>query len=552
VPFQLSNFGLHGKDNDEWQSIFANHSLLTALDDLLCRARASNAKLIFQSTDSGYFSMFLNIARKFDFIFTIDESVLDKYKARCGHENVFFYENGINIFAYNPIGSRRHTINAANFEGQYLPDNSSYCQDLQTVFASVTEAGGKLVLLNNGDTAYPENYQDHVLSTPCDCSSSLHKMFRYSIHCSQNKNQSRGFCRRVYELQAMGKTILSNYSKAVYNHFPEVRMVPQSVDVSYLFTHDFDFYEYRHNMACLRFVYTTETAFEKTSAMLRLVGIEVPCPQPVVGVICDSIRALENFDRQNYSAKFMILQEEIDAEEKWKIVQNRHHIVYFTWFTAEDEYEDQYLHDLVNGFKYTNARYITRLAWFDGDTFHDGPQHEYVTVCGGKARTVFAAEEFSPVDFFSCSPHEVIEPLAGGYAIDPFELNYLRYRENTAKGNEKAHPALSVIVPVYNNGRFLTGKCFPSIRSNEMWPAIEVLLVDDGSTDQDTILACQRLAREYPDNIKTYFFSQGGSGSASRPRNKGVELAGANLVSFLDPDNELALGAYDTLVCLYI
>jgi len=52
-------------------------------------------------------------------------------------------------------------------------------------------------------------------------------------------------------------------------------------------------------------------------------------------------------------------------------------------------------------------------------------------------------------------------------------------------------------------------------------------------------------------NVKVKLNVGKGSGSASRPRNQGMELATAPLLTFLDPDNEISPGAYDLLVDLF-
>ncbi len=78
----------------------------------------------------------------------------------------------------------------------------------------------------------------------------------------------------------------------------------------------------------------------------------------------------------------------------------------------------------------------------------------------------------------------------------------------------------------------------------------DLVLVDDGSTDAETRELCTFFRKAYS-NIRLFEFNDGGSGSASRPRNKGVELATAPLLSFLDPDNEISPGGYDTLHHLY-
>jgi glycosyltransferase involved in cell wall biosynthesis len=75
-------------------------------------------------------------------------------------------------------------------------------------------------------------------------------------------------------------------------------------------------------------------------------------------------------------------------------------------------------------------------------------------------------------------------------------------------------------------------------------------LVDDGSTDQETLATLANLEAIYP-NVRLKLNNDGGSGSASRPRNQGLDMASAPLITFLDPDNEIAPGAYDLLMTLY-
>jgi len=75
---------------------------------------------------------------------------------------------------------------------------------------------------------------------------------------------------------------------------------------------------------------------------------------------------------------------------------------------------------------------------------------------------------------------------------------------------------------------------------------MEIIIVDDGSTDINTVSTVKRLAREYS-NIKTFFYPQGGSGSASRPRNKGFEMASTPYITYLDPDNEAINDGYAAL-----
>src|SRR5699024_843100 len=111
----------------------------------------------------------------------------------------------------------------------------------------------------------------------------------------------------------------------------------------------------------------------------------------------------------------------------------------------------------------------------------------------------------------------------------------------------RPRPQLSVIIPVYNNGQYLVGKALPSLFRNDSWASMEIILVDDGSTDQKTITLCKFLTRLFP-NLRLFRFPEGGSGSASRARNMGIRLASCNALTFLDPDNEISYRGYDKLL----
>ncbi|MGL4912221.1 MAG: glycosyltransferase family 2 protein, partial [Romboutsia sp.] len=104
----------------------------------------------------------------------------------------------------------------------------------------------------------------------------------------------------------------------------------------------------------------------------------------------------------------------------------------------------------------------------------------------------------------------------------------------------------TIIVAIYNNGEYLKNRCIESLKRSTIFDDIEILLIDDGSNDKETINIIKELEIKYK-NIKTYFFQQGGSGSASRPRNKGIELSTTDYITYLDPDNEAVNDGYKIL-----
>lgn len=89
---------------------------------------------------------------------------------------------------------------------------------------------------------------------------------------------------------------------------------------------------------------------------------------------------------------------------------------------------------------------------------------------------------------------------------------------------------ISVIVPVYNTEQYLE-RCAASLTGQD-WDNLEILLVDDGSTDQSGAL-CDRLA-EKDGRIRAIHKPNGGLISAWK---RGVEEAGGDYVCFVDSDD---------------
>ncbi len=92
---------------------------------------------------------------------------------------------------------------------------------------------------------------------------------------------------------------------------------------------------------------------------------------------------------------------------------------------------------------------------------------------------------------------------------------------------DPAHPRISVIIPVYNAQDSIR-RTIDSILG-QTWPAHEIIVVDDGSTD-----ATAERVLAYGD--KVIYHLQRNSGP-SVARNRGVALASGDWIAFLDADD---------------
>jgi len=100
---------------------------------------------------------------------------------------------------------------------------------------------------------------------------------------------------------------------------------------------------------------------------------------------------------------------------------------------------------------------------------------------------------------------------------------------------------VSVIIPIYNAEMCLKA-CVESILS-QTYMQIELLLVDDGSTDRSSEI-CDKYASEYT-NIKVYHKKNGGT---SQAKNFGIKKATGTWILFVDSDDYVDSDYISTLM----
>lgn len=100
---------------------------------------------------------------------------------------------------------------------------------------------------------------------------------------------------------------------------------------------------------------------------------------------------------------------------------------------------------------------------------------------------------------------------------------------------------LSVIIPVYNSKKYLI-RCIESL-IKQSYHNIEIILVDDGSTDGSSVL-CNEL-KEKDNRIKVFHQKNLGPGAA---RNVGLKNAKGEYITFVDSDDSVEIDAYERML----
>jgi len=90
---------------------------------------------------------------------------------------------------------------------------------------------------------------------------------------------------------------------------------------------------------------------------------------------------------------------------------------------------------------------------------------------------------------------------------------------------------ISVIIPIYNSKKYIK-KCLESVLSQTIIEEVEIICIDDGSTD-DSVEILHNYTKKY-NNVRTFSQKNAGPGIA---RNYGIINAAGDYIAFMDSDD---------------
>ena len=96
---------------------------------------------------------------------------------------------------------------------------------------------------------------------------------------------------------------------------------------------------------------------------------------------------------------------------------------------------------------------------------------------------------------------------------------------------QTARPMISVIIPIFNGERYVA-EAIESVLS-QTYPSLELLLIDDCSTDRSAQIACQYEERD----CRVHFYQNAKNCGVAETRNFGITKAQGDWVALLDSDD---------------
>ena len=227
--------------NKEWD--LEENKKLNIIKRIVEQYKKNGIKIVFYSKeDPVFYEKFADYAKLADYIFTTEADCIPKYKEECNNNNVYQLSFGINPIYHNPIGVGKNKCGGVIFSGSWYKNFEDRCRDSSKIFDAIIECGEYLTLIDRmweiedkKELGFPEKYKQYVLpKIQHKKLQNIHKMFDWAININTVKNSSTMCANRVYELQAQGNILLSNYSKAIENLFSNVFIINSKKEINNL------------------------------------------------------------------------------------------------------------------------------------------------------------------------------------------------------------------------------------------------------------------------------------------------------------------------------
>ena len=202
-------------------------------------ARDLGIPTVFWNKEDGvHFDRFIDSARLFDHIFTVDENCIPRYRAAVGDTAtvetlMFAVQPAIHRFSGFNVKKRR-----ANFVGSYshhVHDRRRSWQDM--LFGAACQAGLGLTIVDRNSDRKSRNFRYPALpgveilpAVPHPATAAIYRDYLVSLNVNTVEDSATMFSRRLVEILACGGIAVTNPTPAVERHFREFCHVVRDAD----------------------------------------------------------------------------------------------------------------------------------------------------------------------------------------------------------------------------------------------------------------------------------------------------------------------------------
>ncbi len=353
-----------GLQGDDWKGVATPKSKKrTLLLQMMREVKQQGIPVVFQSTeDPSNFDRFSELAKQADYVLTSDEAMLPEYQVLCGHDRIEAVSFGVNPLIHNPLGATRSRKNHVLFAGSWMAKYPERVKDTEVLFDGVMSSSHQLDIVDRNyhlglpDYHFPDRYVKRVApAIPYDALQQVSKCYDWVLNLNSIKYSKTMCARRIFESQALGNLIISNYSIAVNNLFPNVFTVHDQQEIKAIVERTSEEDIERLRAEGIRSVMSSHTVFDRVDQLARMLKLNQQQPaRRLLVVLRNPTPALEQMiAKQSIEADTICHLSELTAAE-----YRQADLV--ALLDGGESYGEYYLEDLRNGFKFADADIVRK------------------------------------------------------------------------------------------------------------------------------------------------------------------------------------------------
>lgn len=391
-----------------WNSYEGGWAVAKQLDDILgllyyCKKKGI-ITIFWNKEDPVHYDSFIKKAAHFDYIFTTDENMVEKYKEKTKKDNVFSLMFAAQPQIHNPIKVYENKEEKAVFAGTFY--RNKYPERLRCLMRMLyisQKYGLDIYDRNEGKNnplyVFPKIFQKDIQGRLLYADiAKAYKGYKVNLNINSVVNSPTMFSRRVFEVLASNTPVISNYSPAIENNFKDIVFMGETYDefisiYEKLFK-DEEFYK-KICLLGVREVLTKHTYKKRVQRMLECMNLDYLKEDKKILVLglCDNEQneevLINYYEKQTLpNVKFVFMGNQIknkkyETIEKERVVDfiKQNKIDYISIFNPNNFYGKNYLLDLFTALEYIDdAKFIGKKAYYnlkDSDLILENEGKEY-------------------------------------------------------------------------------------------------------------------------------------------------------------------------------
>lgn len=268
------------------------------LHDVVAWCRHLGIPTVFwNKEDPPNFERFIETAKMFDWIFTVDGDCIPRYREALGHDRIGLFQFGAQPRVHNPIeveGGREYDVAFAG--SNFAAKHPARAEQMESVLEPARDFGLHVFSRFSGDPEYdfPPSYAENVVgSLPYERMLAAYKRYKVFLNINSVTESPTMCARRVFELAACGTPVVSGHSRGVEATFgPLVPTAYTPDDTRQHLERLLGDAELRRKLAhrAMREVLSKHTYGHRVDEMLGRLGLAEAKPTPKVSVLLPTKR----------------------------------------------------------------------------------------------------------------------------------------------------------------------------------------------------------------------------------------------------------------------